>query len=128
MCPLYWHPRGAPRQENPFVFVFVLFLGGWGLSQVLLANDQLSMEMKAKRVFEDFVEGPITFPPTYKFDAGEYKILSAEDGAFLLFILITARLSLPRIACSCGCYLFCCTWVSVLYLCSLVLFLRVTIA
>eukprot|EP01080_Neovahlkampfia_damariscottae_P004064 gene4064-7353_t len=36
----------------------------------LLKYDQLNVEMKAKNVFEGFIEGEITFPPTYKFDPG----------------------------------------------------------
>ncbi|OQS06626.1 hypothetical protein THRCLA_01335, partial [Thraustotheca clavata] len=37
---------------------------------VLLANDQLSKERKAGRVFDHFEEGPLNFRPTYKFDKG----------------------------------------------------------
>ncbi|OQR99267.1 inositol polyphosphate 5-phosphatase [Achlya hypogyna] len=40
------------------------------LHNVLLANDQLTKERKANRVFENFQEGPLTFRPTYKFDKG----------------------------------------------------------
>eukprot|EP00898_Chlorokybus_atmophyticus_P007780 jgi/Chlat1/8002/Chrsp7S07754 len=35
---------------------------------LLLRHDQLHEEKIAKRVFQGFVEPPITFPPTYKFD------------------------------------------------------------
>ena len=38
--------------------------------EYLLKYDQLKSEMKAKKVFEGFFEGEITFPPTYKFDPG----------------------------------------------------------
>ncbi|GBG24218.1 Inositol polyphosphate 5-phosphatase, putative [Hondaea fermentalgiana] len=34
----------------------------------LLANDQLKKEKAAGRVFRNFVEGPVNFKPTYKFD------------------------------------------------------------
>ncbi len=37
---------------------------------VLLDYDQLSIERKAGRTFPMFEEGPIHFPPTYKYDAG----------------------------------------------------------
>jgi len=36
----------------------------------LLANDQLIRQMKRKAAFSGFREGPIHFPPTYKFDCG----------------------------------------------------------
>jgi len=36
--------------------------------QVLVANDQLSVEKKRGHVFKDFLEGPLSFAPTYKFD------------------------------------------------------------
>lgn len=36
----------------------------------LLANDQLNMCREEKLIFEDFEEGEVTFPPTYKFDVG----------------------------------------------------------
>lgn len=41
-----------------------------GEFQPLLAHDQLHKEMKFNRGFRlrDFIEGPITFPPTYKYD------------------------------------------------------------
>lgn len=35
---------------------------------LILQNDQLLIEQKAGNVFKNFVEGPITFPPTYKYD------------------------------------------------------------
>jgi len=35
---------------------------------VLVQNDQLQYNIKAGEVFDGFQEGPITFPPTYKFD------------------------------------------------------------
>lgn len=40
------------------------------MREVLLANDQLSAEMRAGRCFSGFNEAEITFPPTYKFDTG----------------------------------------------------------
>lgn len=41
-----------------------------GEYEILLAHDQLLKEMKFNRGFRlrSFVEGPITFPPTYKYD------------------------------------------------------------
>jgi phosphatidylinositol-bisphosphatase len=36
----------------------------------LLAHDQLNIERKHNRVFEGYIEGPITFLPSYKFDSG----------------------------------------------------------
>jgi hypothetical protein len=36
--------------------------------EVLLANDQLTLEMKKSHVFQGFSEGAITFVPTYKFE------------------------------------------------------------
>lgn len=35
---------------------------------MLVANDQLLNEKKRGVVFKDFLEGPLTFRPTYKFD------------------------------------------------------------
>ncbi|PRP88021.1 hypothetical protein PROFUN_04449 [Planoprotostelium fungivorum] len=36
----------------------------------LWAHDQLLIETQAKRIFHDFNEGKLTFPPTYKYDVG----------------------------------------------------------
>ncbi|OBZ82545.1 Type II inositol 1,4,5-trisphosphate 5-phosphatase [Choanephora cucurbitarum] len=41
-----------------------------GRLDILLAYDQLSIERNAGRTFPMFEEGQITFPPTYKYDAG----------------------------------------------------------
>ena len=38
--------------------------------QVLSALDQLSLSREKELAFKNFVEGPLTFPPTYKFDPG----------------------------------------------------------
>lgn len=38
------------------------------MTEVLLANDQLSIERKKGKVFQEFEEADITFFPTYKFD------------------------------------------------------------
>ena len=38
--------------------------------EVMLANDQLNVERNARRCFDGFSEGAITFSPTYKFDVG----------------------------------------------------------
>lgn len=40
------------------------------MMEVLTANDQLLLEMTAGTVFKGFKEGPLKFPPTYKFDGG----------------------------------------------------------
>lgn len=39
-----------------------------GMSEVMLANDQLMQQMRDKEVFQGFCEGAVIFPPTYKFD------------------------------------------------------------
>eukprot|EP00750_Incisomonas_marina_P014875 INCI17920.1.p1 GENE.INCI17920.1~~INCI17920.1.p1 ORF type:complete len:914 (+),score=146.20 INCI17920.1:420-3161(+) len=41
-----------------------------GNLDLLLAKDQLLNEMFNGRVFQGYAEGPITFPPTYKYEAG----------------------------------------------------------
>ena len=38
--------------------------------EVMLSNDQLNIERRRGNVFKGFVEGSLTFPPTYKYDAG----------------------------------------------------------
>ncbi|PYH81413.1 DNase I-like protein [Aspergillus uvarum CBS 121591] len=38
--------------------------------QKLYDNDQLNLQMLAGRAFHFYTEGPITFPPTYKYDIG----------------------------------------------------------
>jgi hypothetical protein len=35
-----------------------------------VANDQLTVEKKKGNVFQGFLEGPLHFPPTYKYDPG----------------------------------------------------------
>jgi len=40
---------------------------------ILVDNDQLNMLMQFDKVFAGFVEGPLTFRPTYKFDKGSGK-------------------------------------------------------
>ena len=40
-----------------------------GMYDVMMANDQLAHERARHRVFAGFVEGNISFPPTYKFDS-----------------------------------------------------------
>ncbi|KAG1103661.1 hypothetical protein G6F39_001752 [Rhizopus arrhizus] len=45
---------------------------------VLLDYDQLSIERKAGRTFPMFEEGPIHFPPTYKYDAGTNQYDTSE--------------------------------------------------
>ena len=40
----------------------------------LLANDQLTVERAAGRVFEGFDEAPITFPVTYKYEPGSSRL------------------------------------------------------
>lgn len=37
-------------------------------TQVLVANDQLLTEKKKGNIFAGFLEGPLSFQPTYKFD------------------------------------------------------------
>ena len=41
-----------------------------GAIDYLLSLDQLNLERAKGTVFQGFVEGPITFPPTYKFQQG----------------------------------------------------------
>lgn len=36
--------------------------------KTLLEKDQLTLQMRDNRVFKNYIEGPITFPPTYKYD------------------------------------------------------------
>ncbi|KKK21475.1 hypothetical protein ARAM_004639 [Aspergillus rambellii] len=38
--------------------------------QKLYDNDQLNLQMLAGRAFQFYNEGPVTFPPTYKYDVG----------------------------------------------------------
>jgi endonuclease/exonuclease/phosphatase family metal-dependent hydrolase len=38
--------------------------------QELWANDQLSIALQKGQVFHGFQEGPLLFPPTYKYDVG----------------------------------------------------------
>jgi endonuclease/exonuclease/phosphatase family metal-dependent hydrolase len=40
------------------------------MMEVLIANDQLSIERRKRNAFVGFNEGELSFPPTYKFDAG----------------------------------------------------------
>ena len=40
---------------------------------ILVDNDQLNMVMQFDKVFAGFVEGPLSFRPTYKFDKGSGK-------------------------------------------------------
>ncbi|RKO93184.1 Endonuclease/exonuclease/phosphatase, partial [Blyttiomyces helicus] len=44
----------------------------------MLKFDQLSIEQNAGRVFGDFLEGPIKFEPTYKYDIGTSRFDSSE--------------------------------------------------
>ncbi len=39
----------------------------------LWSNDQLSRAVQSGQVFRDFEEGPLMFPPTYKYDVGTDK-------------------------------------------------------
>jgi len=41
-----------------------------GFWEVMIANDQLTSELEAGRVFKHYREGDLTFPPTYKFNIG----------------------------------------------------------
>ena len=41
-----------------------------GFTEVMVANDELQQQMAAGVVFNGFTEGPLLFPPTYKFDKG----------------------------------------------------------
>ena len=41
---------------------------GLGMRDVMIANDQLKIERKKGRAFQGFSEGPLNFPPTYKYD------------------------------------------------------------
>ena len=44
----------------------------------LLSYDQLKKEHAEKRVFQEFNEGPIVFPPTYKYDVGSDRYDTSE--------------------------------------------------
>jgi len=44
-----------------------------GYWEVMIANDQLTSQKAAKRVFEHYNEGALSFPPTYKFNIGSRK-------------------------------------------------------
>ncbi|KAL2912761.1 hypothetical protein HK105_207753 [Polyrhizophydium stewartii] len=46
--------------------------------QDLLKFDQLRIEQAASRSFNGFSEGPITFPPTYKYEPGTSEYVSSE--------------------------------------------------
>ena len=41
-----------------------------GMREELLNNDELCEQMRLGRVFQGFVEAPVSFPPTYKYDVG----------------------------------------------------------
>lgn len=41
-----------------------------GMPEVLAGNDQLRQEQRHRRAYVHFTEGPLAFPPTYKFDLG----------------------------------------------------------
>jgi hypothetical protein len=45
---------------------------------LLSSRDQLSEQIQAGRVFENFDEGPLTFDPTYKYDNGSSTYDSSE--------------------------------------------------
>lgn len=51
---------------------------------LLLAKDQLQVEMKAGRVFQGFREGKIKFPPTYKFEKDQTELSGRNAKLFLL--------------------------------------------
>jgi hypothetical protein len=46
------------------------FLISHNLEKVLWAKDQLSRAVQRGEVFKGFQEGPLLFPPTYKYDIG----------------------------------------------------------
>ncbi|CAF4664702.1 unnamed protein product, partial [Rotaria magnacalcarata] len=49
-----------------------------GSYKELLEYDQLKKELQEKRVFRDFEEGEIRFPPTYKYDIGSDEYDTSE--------------------------------------------------
>jgi hypothetical protein len=49
-----------------------------GCAEVMRANDQLNVERLAGRVFQRFVEGPLLFLPTYKYDVGSDRYDSSK--------------------------------------------------
>ena len=55
------------------------------MHDALLCNDQLTMLMRFNRIFSGFVEGPLNFFPTYKFDhdSGERAGLHETNGIVL---------------------------------------------
>ncbi|KAI8055346.1 Endonuclease/exonuclease/phosphatase [Syncephalis plumigaleata] len=64
----------------------------------LLARDQLIRERTAQRVFHNYDEAPITFPPTYKFDVPP--ATSGKNGWRRAFTIETASLRSLRIRAS----------------------------
>lgn len=44
---------------------------------VLVANDQLSLLLQFEKTFKGFIEGPLTFRPTYKYDLGSGEFMTA---------------------------------------------------
>ncbi len=42
---------------------------------VLIANDQLNLLLQFEKTFAGFIEGPLTFRPTYKYDIGTGKFM-----------------------------------------------------
>lgn len=45
---------------------------------VLIAHDQLNNEKKSGKIFEGFVEGSLSFRPTYKYDDGSTQYTTKE--------------------------------------------------
>ncbi|KAJ3117720.1 inositol polyphosphate 5-phosphatase [Phlyctochytrium bullatum] len=68
LCSVFWFGDLNYRINGNRTLVETLILQN--RFEVLRHNDQLYLEMKKGTAFSGFLEGPLTFAPTYKFDIG----------------------------------------------------------